>query len=573
MANNFYNRNSSFNPDELADGDAIEAEFDAVARGFGTIKDLVNANQAGYPEQTFHVAPATLDTHAVPKAQMETALSFKLDAVNYSAADILSKLKTVDGTDSGLDADYLDGQHGSYYRNADNINAGTLAKERLPGTIDSSTTGTAANAELLDGLDSTRFSRSAVGQLNNYDNWDAFTAHGTYKVHSPDFAGNANAPPSTYGYGILQVEVSEIGGENLTNQVYYPHNNDYDKYIYQRMLNGGIWTAWSKIWRGGTGPKSGLQASKVYDIAPIGDGCNLVDGEMAGDDFFRLRVYSDVYDGGAVELATADGGNEPIYVRQYDGIFSSVRRTLTLLDGYGNTSIPGLVRAAGYKMSSTNEGVHPGNGDGCNQWTNNLKLESLYGIGFSPNISGQPVPYGEYSHWFNTRNGDMGCRGTITASFFNGRAYPVKHNGEAINFRWVGQAGQPPWLWGGSDGVNMYVYNPYNFSVNYANSAGSANTVTNNVAVLSGIIGHNGWLPIPDGFQEWQCRFFISMNNTNPNENTWDLRENISAQHYSEYCRLINNRQVEVFTRVYNDVIDTIQYHVCIANYIVIGVK
>lgn len=33
MANDFYNRGASFNPDELADGDAIEAEFDAVARG------------------------------------------------------------------------------------------------------------------------------------------------------------------------------------------------------------------------------------------------------------------------------------------------------------------------------------------------------------------------------------------------------------------------------------------------------------------------------------------------------------------------------------------------------------
>ena len=39
---------------------------------------------------------------------------------------------------------------------------------------------------------------------------------------------------------------------------------------------------------------------------------------------------------------------------------------------------------------------------------------------------------------------------------------------------WDGQGGQPGWLWGGNDGVNMYVYNPANFSVNYANSAGSA---------------------------------------------------------------------------------------------------
>lgn len=518
MANAFYNRGASFNPDELADGDAIEAEFDSVSRGFDTIEDLVNANKSGYPSQTFHVAPATEPTHAVPKAQMETALSFKLDAVNYNATDILSKLKTVDGASSGLDADYLDGQHGSYYRNADNINAGTLAKERLPGTIDSSTTGTAANAELLDGLDSTRFSRSAVGQLNNYDNWDAFTAHGTYKVHSPDFAGNANAPPSTYSYGILQVEVSEIGGENRTNQVYYPHNNDYDKYIYQRMLNGGIWTAWSKIWRGGTDSGSGLVAERsrqAENTAPIGDGRDLIYGRMGGDDFFRLRIYSDVYGNGQVELATADGGNEPIYVRQYDGVFSGVKRTLALLDGNGNTVLPGVLYATGHDIGAGGGGIWQGNGDAANSQHNNVKLTSWYGIGFAPSISGQPVPYGEYSHWFDTRTGNVGCRGGI----------------------WAG---------------NGYLHS---------------------VTVLTGDALHGNWLPIPAGYAESQCRFFISAQNTNPYDNSWDLREGISAQHYGEYYRLINNRQVEALTRVYNDVNDAFQYHYGIVNYIVIGVK
>ena len=45
-----------------------------------------------------------------------------------------------------------------------------------------------------------------------------------------------------------------------------------------------------------------------------------------------------------------------------------------------------------------------------------------------------------------------------------------------MTFNWSGQSGQPTWLWGGEDGSNMYVYNPANFNVKYANSAGSANT-------------------------------------------------------------------------------------------------
>lgn len=51
-------------------------------------------------------------------------------------------------------------------------------------------------------------------------------------------------------------------------------------------------------------------------------------------------------------------------------------------------------------------------------------------------------------------------------------------NGTAMTFNWAGQGGQPSWLWGGNDGANMFVYNPSNFSVNYANSAGSASTAT-----------------------------------------------------------------------------------------------
>lgn len=50
--------------------------------------------------------------------------------------------------------------------------------------------------------------------------------------------------------------------------------------------------------------------------------------------------------------------------------------------------------------------------------------------------------------------------------------------GAAMTFNWVGQTGQPSWLWGGNDGVNHYVWNPANFSVNYATSAGSATSAT-----------------------------------------------------------------------------------------------
>lgn len=51
-----------------------------------------------------------------------------------------------DGSGTGLDADLLDGQQGTYYRNASNINAGTINDAHLPATISSNITGNAATA-------------------------------------------------------------------------------------------------------------------------------------------------------------------------------------------------------------------------------------------------------------------------------------------------------------------------------------------------------------------------------------------------------------------------------------------
>lgn len=86
---------------------------------------------------------------------------------------------------------------------------------------------------------------------------------------------------------------------------------------------------------------SGTAAAISKTIAANGD-TNLVYAAIADNDFFRIRVGG-ASNAGWVELATADDGTEPIYVRQYTGVFTSVTRTATLLDGSGNTSFPGSV--------------------------------------------------------------------------------------------------------------------------------------------------------------------------------------------------------------------------------------
>ena len=53
----------------------------------------------------------------------------------------------------------------------------------------------------------------------------------------------------------------------------------------------------------------------------------------------------------------------------------------------------------------------------------------------------------------------------------------LRADGGIAAFNWAGQSGQPTWLWGGNDFNSYYVYNPSNFRVAYAASAGNAETL------------------------------------------------------------------------------------------------
>ncbi|WP_252238626.1 hypothetical protein [Clostridium sp. VAP51] len=87
-------------------------------------------------------------------------------------------------------------------------------------------------------------------------------------------------------------------------------------------------------------PANGGTASKIF-------------GSMASNDFIRIEGQGKD-DNGSLEIATADSGNEPIYVRQYTGDFANISRTLVLLDSNGNTSCPGTLNANNLQVCGAN---------------------------------------------------------------------------------------------------------------------------------------------------------------------------------------------------------------------------
>ena len=73
----------------------------------------------------------------------------------------------------------------------------------------------------------------------------------------------------------------------------------------------------------------------------------------------------------------------------------------------------------------------------------------------------------------NVSGSSGSCTGNSATATTAAKLGRSGNTGVPMTFNWSGQSGQPTWLWGSNDGSNIYVWNPSNFKVNYANSAGS----------------------------------------------------------------------------------------------------
>ena len=94
----------------------------------------------------------------------------------------------------------------------------------------------------------------------------------------------------------------------------------------------------------GTCTGNAATATKVVATVANDKTGELVHGTMGTNDAFRIAIGG-ASNAGWAEIATADDYNEPIYVRQYQGNFATLKRTVTLLDASGNSSFPGTITA------------------------------------------------------------------------------------------------------------------------------------------------------------------------------------------------------------------------------------
>lgn len=157
------------------------------------------------------------------------------------------------------------------------------------------------------------------------------------------------------------------------------------------------------------------------------------------------------------EKAKCDGnGNEILYNYMRSSEFGG---TIAELKAYTNGS-----------PCFCGSGNFP-DGPAGNQWYNVMYIPHRNGI------SGDSTAYGQLIMFPMT--GAVGTVYIYTKQAGNWTEPQAYHAGDYLpltascnkNWNWQGLGGQPSWLWGGENGTDMYVYNPANFSVNYATYA------------------------------------------------------------------------------------------------------
>lgn len=87
-------------------------------------------------------------------------------------------------------------------------------------------------------------------------------------------------------------------------------------------------------------------------FAGISTGTRGIVGAIADNDYWRVVGRADKTNEGYLEIATGDDANEPIYMRQYSGVFGTVKRTFTILDGSGRSRAPELFEAKKVHVNS-----------------------------------------------------------------------------------------------------------------------------------------------------------------------------------------------------------------------------
>ena len=317
--------------------------------------------------------------------------------------------------------------------------------------------------------------------------------------------------------GVYSPAANSTNGPNWSGQqvivVYQRNVANQGRRVVQYAFNATTNAAAMRIGLFTTGteetPTSWSNWTKIISENSIGDGIRDTNGIISVPEY-EGATASAAGTSGLVPPATAGqqesfltGGGEykPALTKISDSVSledsktaASAKAVKTAYDRgtAGVTAANGKLSLSGGVMSGRIGGLRGNyNADASSRYvTGALEIRENGGVGNAQSDIAYAPTIG--FHWANRVAGLLALRSDGIFSFMkqNGTRAVVdcdvpyataanklrREGGVDTVWNWAGQGGQPGWLWGGNDGVNMYVYNPANFSVNYANSCNYANS-------------------------------------------------------------------------------------------------
>lgn len=193
-------------------------------------------------------------------------------------------------------------------------------------------------------------------------------------------------------------------------------------------------------------------------------------------------------------------------------------------------------------QTSRNTGIFNGNGDGNGADVANLIIKSWYRVGFVDGCSNQGMTVG-----IDCRSGNITCNsitirnvGSVTDLLNSKLPTSASCN---KNWNWSGKNETPAWIWGGSDGTNMYVYNP-----TYILVQGIRNRVTNRAMTItndnhvrtyeSNGVGMNGTISLGSGNYRFSQLYVTSSSISTSDKNYKDDIKSLTDKHLQFFMKL-----------------------------------
>lgn len=218
--------------------------------------------------------------------------------------------------------------------------------------------------------------------------------------------------------------------------------------------------------------------AKLYAEETVGDNLDLVI-QFGDDNSNGLSIRnkantqtSYISSSGVITTGTFKGNLDWSYITNKPSTFNPAAHTHTVFKN--NLMIKGT------NGISDSASIHLGIGDSdtgfkwisdgvCQIYANNVAVGQWTSGGMNwfknPTVNGNKV-------WNAGNDGSGSGLDADTLDGYHASAFSYKSW-----WHWYGKDGQPNWLWGGNNENDYYVYNPSNFRVAYAASAGNADTL------------------------------------------------------------------------------------------------